>query len=59
LIRVLESDADLPVRERAAWALGEIGPVANSAAPALRAAADGDDARLARLAQQALQSFGE
>jgi len=59
LMQVLESDADLPVRERAAWALGEIGPAAKAAAPALTVAADGSDARLARLAKQALESIGE
>jgi HEAT repeat protein len=58
LIQVLESDADLPVRERAAWALGEIGPAAQVAAPALRVAVDSGDARLARLAKQALESIG-
>jgi hypothetical protein len=59
LIQVLESDADLPVRERAAWALGEIGPGAKSAVAALTAAANCDDARLARLAKKALESIGE
>jgi len=59
LIHVLESDADLPVRERAAWALGEIGPAAKGATAALRVAADGGDARLARLAKKALESIGE
>lgn len=59
LTQVLESDADLPVRERAAWALGEIGPAANAAAPALRTAANSSDARLARLAKKSLESIGE
>ncbi len=58
LISVLESDADLPVRERAAWALGEIGPAARSASPALQAAAKSADARLARLAAKALEAVG-
>lgn len=58
LIDVLESDADLPVRERAAWALGEIGPAAKSAATALTAAAASSDARLSRLAKKALESIG-
>jgi HEAT repeat protein len=57
LVKVLESDADLPVRERAAWALGQIGPSAKSAAPALTAAAQSMDARLSRLAKQALESI--
>lgn len=59
LIQVLESDADLPVRERAAWALGEIGPGAKSAVAALSAAANCDDARLARLAKKALEAVGD
>jgi HEAT repeat protein len=59
LIHVVEGDADLPVRERAAWALGEIGPAAKAATPALRVAADSSDARLARLAKKALESIGE
>ena len=58
LIKILESDADLPVRERAAWALGEIGPAASSAVPALSAAAKSSDARLSRLAAKALEAIG-
>jgi HEAT repeat protein len=58
LIRVLESDADLPVRERAAWALGEIGPAAKTAVPTLSAAAKSGDARLSRLAAKALEAIG-
>jgi HEAT repeat protein len=59
LIRVLESDADLPVRERVAWALGEIGPAAKAAAPALTNAAESTDARLSRLAKKSLESIGD
>jgi HEAT repeat protein len=59
LIQVLESDADLPVRERAVWALSEIGPAAKSAAAALQTAANSPDARLARLAKKALETIGE
>lgn len=58
LVAVLESDADLPVRERAAWALGEIGPSAKNAVTSLTAAANCDDARLSRLAKKALESIG-
>jgi HEAT repeat protein len=58
LIKVLESDADLPVRERAAWALCEIGPAAKSAAAALNTAAASGEVRLARLANKALESIG-
>lgn len=42
------------VRERAAWALGQIGPAAREMLPRLREAAASKDARLARLAQQAI-----
>jgi HEAT repeat protein len=59
LVQVLESDADLPVRERAAWALGEIGPPAKNAVRALTIAANCDDARLARLAKKALNAIGD
>lgn len=46
------------VRQRAAWALGMIGPAAQAAEAALRAAAGSRDARLARLAAQALRQLG-
>lgn len=59
LVAVLESDVELPVRERAAWALGEIGPAAISAKAALWTAANCDDVRLARLAKKALESIGD
>ena len=48
----------LPVRQRAAWALGEIGPAAAAALPSLRKAATDADPRLARLAQQAIEQIG-
>lgn len=54
LIAALESHAELAVRQRAAWALGQIGPAASSARAALEAASAGTDARLASLARQAL-----
>jgi HEAT repeat protein len=44
----------LPVRQRSAWALGEIGPAAAVALPSLRNATGNLDPRLARLAQQAI-----
>jgi HEAT repeat protein len=59
LVQVLESEADLPVRERAAWALGQIGPPAKNAVTALTAAANCEDARLARLAKKALEAIGD
>ena len=54
----LESQADLSVRQRAAWALGEIGPPARSARPALERAAGQGDERLARLATASLAAIG-
>jgi HEAT repeat protein len=50
----LDSAADLSVRQRAAWALGKIGPAAKTARPALERAAGQGDERLARLATEAL-----
>lgn len=50
---------DLIVRERAAWALGKIGPAAASARESLAKAASSSDARLARLAAAALASIDE
>ena len=44
-------------RQRAAWALGQIGPAAEVAVAALEAASQGDDARLAKLATRALQEI--
>jgi HEAT repeat protein len=58
LVKVLQSDADLSVRERAAWALGKIGPSANSAEAALRTVAESSEPRLARVAKQALEAVG-
>jgi HEAT repeat protein len=58
LAKVLESDAELSVRERAAWTLGKIGPSANAAAAALRTAAESKEPRLARVAKQALEAVG-
>ena len=52
LVRSTDHDA---VRQRATWALGRIGPSAESARPVLEtAAADDDDPRLAGLARIAL-----
>ncbi len=49
---------DSSVRQRAAWALGKIGPQAIEASAALEAASRDADARLARLATKALQTIG-
>lgn len=45
------------VRERAAWALGRIGPPATEGIGPLRKAAAGDDPRLARLARRAIEQI--
>jgi HEAT repeat protein len=54
LINLLQCSPESALRERAAWALGKLGPTAATAVPALRIAAAGNDPRLARLAQQAI-----
>jgi HEAT repeat protein len=50
----LQMDRPLAVRQRAAWALGQVGPAAAAAQAALELAARDDDPRLARLAGEAL-----
>ncbi len=57
LTKALANHAQTAVRERAAWALGEIGPAAGSARAALQAASSGSS-RLARLASAALEQIG-
>ena len=57
LTAALESHPASEVRQRAAWALGKIGRPARAAIPALRASTNGADARLVRLAQQALDAI--
>ena len=57
LAQVLASQAALQVRERAAWALGKIGPHAANAKDALASAAGSEQPRLARLAAQALEEI--
>jgi hypothetical protein len=58
LAACLESPVDAAVAERAAWALGKIGPGASAGRPALERAAAVADPRLARLAREALDSIG-
>ncbi len=58
LVASVESSADLSVRQRAAWALGKIGPAAGAARGTLKRAAGQGDERLARLAKEALESIG-
>jgi HEAT repeat protein len=57
LAQVLGPAAPLEVRQRAAWALGQIGPPALPAKPALKLATEHRDERLARLAGEALQAI--
>ena len=54
LTNALATHSQLSVRERAAWALGQIGPSARSALPALEQAAQSSEPRLSRLAKQAI-----
>jgi HEAT repeat protein len=58
LAAVLDGQADLSVRQRAAWALGQIGPPAASALDSLKQVGDSGDPRLARLAQRAAEQIG-
>ena len=58
LVACVESSADLSVRQRAAWALGKIGPAAGAARGTLKRAAGQGDERLARLAKEALEAIG-
>ncbi len=57
LIGALQSASDLALRERAAWALGQIGPGAKSALESLSRAANSGSPRLARLAEQAIEQI--
>lgn len=58
LVKSLESGGDPSVVERAAWALGKIGPGAAAAHTALEKAAGSVDPRLCRLAREALDAIG-
>jgi HEAT repeat protein len=57
LARAVDSDGEMAVRQRAAWALGKIGRPAATVAESLRHATAADDPRLARLAKQALETI--
>lgn len=57
LIRALNEHPHPHNRQRAAWALGKIGPAASAALPDLKAAALGQDSRLTRIALLAIQSI--
>ncbi|NQT11756.1 MAG: HEAT repeat domain-containing protein, partial [Planctomycetes bacterium] len=58
LASAVSGDLAMPVRQRSAWALGKIGPPAAPSLEALQQAADDPDARLARLAQRAIDQIG-
>lgn len=58
LVSALQNTPQRSVRQRAAWALGKIGPPAAAARGALEEATRSGDARLARLAERALQEIG-
>lgn len=57
LADMLNQHPVLAVRQRAAWALGQIGPAAAAARPQLLAASAQSDPRLARLARTALEQL--
>lgn len=57
LADVVRNSGETPLRERAAWALGKLGPTAAPAVPALRDAAASDGPRLPRLAKRALEAI--
>ena len=54
LAAILRSSADMSVRQRAAWALGEMNAASDAAIASLEEAAKSSDARLARLANASL-----
>ncbi len=56
LVSALRTYSEVTVRERAAWALGQIGKPARSAISALAQAAAESGPRLSRLAQEALEN---
>lgn len=58
LAHALDNSPHLPVRERCAWALGKIGPAASAAKGSLERARQMGNARLQRLAEQALVQIG-
>lgn len=57
--KAVDSGADLAVRQRAVWALGQIGVAASAARGVLEKAAGDADERLARLASDALAGMEE
>jgi len=59
LTDALHESRQMIVRQRAAWALGRIGSSEAAVQEALTSAANDSDARLARLASEALQAIGD
>jgi HEAT repeat protein len=59
LAKGVDSGVDSSVRQRAAWALGQIGPAASATRGVLEKAAGSADERLARLAKAALAGLEE
>lgn len=57
LAHCLANHRELAVRERAAWALGQIGRPAQSAVGTLQQAMQAGDARLSRLAAKAIEAI--
>ena len=57
LARAVAGQCGIAVRQRAAWALGEIGPASATAIPSLRKAAGDADPRLSRLSQEAIEKI--
>jgi HEAT repeat protein len=57
LTECVEQSPHLPVRQRAIWALGQIGSAARAAALVLQQAAASPDARTARLAREAIEGL--
>ena len=55
LAAIVRRSSDMSVRQRAAWALGEMNTVSDAAIAALEEAAQSTDARLARLATASLE----
>ncbi len=53
----LKDHGEIAIRQRAAWALGQIGPPASAVATALQQAAGDPDPRLSRLAKEALDKI--
>ena len=58
LIACLDGKGPIEVRQRAAWALGKIGPAAAGARDSLTRARADSDSRLARLAGEAITAIG-